>query len=734
MVTVYSADLTVVGGGLAGVCAAVAAAREGLNVILVQNRPVLGGNASSEIRVWTRGATGGGNRYAEEMGILGEIKLENLYKNPDANPYIWDAILLDFVTREKNIRLFLNTHVHEVELASPNTIKAVRAIQIGSELNLQFTSPYFVDATGDATVGFLAGAHYRMGRESEAEFGEPFAPQTADGKSQGSTIFFYTRRMPRPVKYTAPDFAYSRDYVAKLLNQGSRIVSPQMQGCDYWWFEYGGELDTIKDNEAIAWELRRLVFGIWDYIKNSGQFPEADYLTLDWIGSIPGKRGSRRLLGEHILTQNDVMQQRQFPDAVCYGGWYLDYHPAGGIYSQEEPCEQIPVGLYPIPLRCLYSRNVHNLFMAGRNISTTYAAFASTRVMNTCALTGQAVGTAAAVCFRTSKTPRELTQGEISQIQQRLMLHDQYIPGVKNETADYVLTADIAASSVQEFANDRADLAVTLTKPWFAVLPTVEKLREIKLLVDAEEETELRFEIMLAERREDYRPRQTVKRAAVLVTKGDRQWIGLDVDLSVEAQNVFVKLMPNPQVRLWCSRDDVCPGVFLVDDLTSRVVHYPCFQVEPDQPMYNPANLQNGYNRPYGLPNMWVSGPMHSGRPESITLTFPEVYTIEELRLYFDPNLDKEIPNLRPEQWADSHKMYPQTEMPDELVRSYGIFAWVDGRWEQLAYVEDNFQRLNVHRFPPVQTDRICIEFYTTHGAQHVRLFEIRAYGKGYGL
>jgi hypothetical protein len=723
-----STDLTVVGGGLAGVCAAVAAAREGLQVALVGNRPVLGGNASSEIRVWTRGATGGGSRYGEEMGILGELKMENLYKNPDSNPYLWDAIILDFVAREKNIKLFLNTHVHSVDMAAPNTIAGLRAFQIGSELELAFDSPFFVDATGDGTVGFLAGAHYRMGRESRAEFGEAFAPLVADGASQGSTIFFHTKRLLQPVKYVAPGFAYSRDYVADLLNRGSRIVGPDMQGCDYWWFEFGGELDTIKDSETIAWELRRLVFGIWDYIKNSGEFPEAAYLTLDWIGSIPGKRGSRRLLGEHVLTQNDIMSQRQFSDAVCYGGWYLDYHPPGGIYSKEEPCEQIPVGLYHIPLRCLYSRNVHNLFMAGRDISTTYAAFASTRVMNTCALTGQAVGTATAVCLEKSKAPRELAQDEIEEIQQRLLLSDHYIPGVRNETADLALTAVVDGSSAKEFANVTAELTVSLEKPCFLVLPVMGNLCQVRLLVDCEAETELEYEIMLGDRREDYRPVKTVKHAVVPVSPGAKQWIDLKAGVTTENQSVFLRLGPDPRIRLWCSGEDLCPGVFLTPDFASRLVHYPCFQVDPGYPMYSPDNLRNGYNRPYGLPNMWVSRPMQQGTPEWVTLSFAEVSSVKEIRLYFDPNLDREIPSLRPERWAPFHRIYPQVKVPKELVKSYGIFAWVEGKWEQLAHAEENFQRLNVHRFSPVQTDRIRIEFYRTHGARCVRLFEVRVY------
>ncbi|MGH2558442.1 MAG: FAD-dependent oxidoreductase, partial [Thermomicrobiales bacterium] len=204
-------DVTVIGGGLAGVCAAVAAARLGRSVALVQNRPVLGGNSSSEVRVWVSGASATGtHRYARENGIIGELFLENQYRNPEGNPYLWDLVVLELVQAESNIRLFLNTDVHVVEADGPADDRRVRAVvgwMMGSERSIRFASPLFLDCTGDGLIGHLAGARYRLGREGREEYGEPWAPAQADEVTLGSTILFYTKDTGQPVRFVPPAFA-----------------------------------------------------------------------------------------------------------------------------------------------------------------------------------------------------------------------------------------------------------------------------------------------------------------------------------------------------------------------------------------------------------------------------------------------------------------------------------------------------------------------------------------------
>ena len=401
-----TADVTVIGGGLAGICAAIAAARLGSQVNLIQNRGLLGGNSSSEIRVWVAGATKHGiNRYARESGIMDELFLENQYRNPDGNPYFWDALLIEKVRAEPNIHLYLNTQVETVTMADSETISEISGTNFATDTKYLFTSPTFIDATGDGTIAFLAGAEFHFGREARHTYDEQLAPEVADEDLLGSSILFYTKDVGHPVNYVKPAFA--KDITQTPIVK-SRVVQPDGNGCDYWWIEYGGKLNTIKDNEAIRDELWAVVYGIWDYIKNSGKYA-ADNLTLEWVGSTVGKRESRRFMGPYVLKEKDVEDQTEFPDRVAFGGWSIDIHPAAGMYTQAAGTEDaVPDGVYNIPYRCLYSRNIKNLFLAGRDISVSHVALGTTRVMATCATLGLAVGTAAAYCAQHDLVPNTL--------------------------------------------------------------------------------------------------------------------------------------------------------------------------------------------------------------------------------------------------------------------------------------------------------------------------------------
>ena len=476
-------QLEVIGGGPAGVCAAIAAAQHGVQTALVTDRPVLGGNSSSEIRVWTRGATSAGNLWAEEMGVWGELKLENLYRNSDANPVFWDETLLDAVLREKNLTLLLNTEIYEVELDG-GRVAALRGVQQSSERQFHIEADYFIDATGDGTVSAKAGV--------------PFSVGNGNLETLGNSILYYTRREDHPVSFIAPDYAYDMSHIEKILGCGGRIINERMSGSDCWWFEYGGLRDTISNAQDIALELRRLVLGVWNYVKNSGKF-HADCYTLDWIGGIPGKRESRRMQTEYCLTEQDILAQRTFPDGAFYGGWYVDTHPSGGMYdSSEENCVQTPVNVYQIPLRCLYNRQVPNLLFAGRIIGVERSVFFSSRVMNTCALSGQAAGTLAAECLRTGKTPAELDAREIEAIRRTLARDDMLLPGAAiDDPDDLAKRASVSANSVHPGHPGGATGEISLKDGGFITFPAVRGKR-IQIEVCAEQATTLRARCALA--------------------------------------------------------------------------------------------------------------------------------------------------------------------------------------------------------------------------------------------
>jgi len=439
-------DVAVIGGGMAGICAAVASARSGAATALVQDRPVLGGNASSEIRVHINGAQGlqGANWIERETGILEETLLENRARNPQESWSVWSHLLHDFVTREDNLTLYLNTHAYEAE-TSDGRITAARCHQATTERTVVIGAKLFVDCSGDGLLGAAAGAEWRLGREGKDEFGEKFAPTKPDKWTMGSSLYFWARDAGKPVPYEPPHYAYKFKGCDDLAH---RPHGDAKHG--HWWIEVGSESDPIGEQEEIRDKLLGYLHGFWDHIKNSGQHPEAANYEVEWFGSVPGKRESRRFVGDHMLTEGDQVGLREFPDAVAFGGWPIDDHCPGGIESRDVPPTNFYHHfdrVYQIPLRSLYSKNVDNLLFAGRNASCSHIAMASSRVMATCAVMGQAAGTAAAMCAALGKTPRELAADHIDELQERLLRDDAYIPHrAACDEADLARSATLTAS------------------------------------------------------------------------------------------------------------------------------------------------------------------------------------------------------------------------------------------------------------------------------------------------
>jgi len=443
-------DFVIVGGGMAGTCAALAAARHGAKVVLVQDRSMLGGNASSEVKMHIVGADCHGQHPGlRESGLIEELRLEDAVRNPHRSYSQWDLLLYEKVKAEPNITLLLDTTCIGCEV-DPHTraIRSVRALRNSTEDLFEIEGTFFADCSGDSRLGLEAGADFRHGREGRDEYTESLAPEKADGQTLGSSILLTGRRHETPQPFRAPN------WVRKFTKDDLKHRPIYSFEYGYWWFEWGGQHDTIRDNEMIRHELLRIALGIWDYVKNSGHHPDSANWALDWVGSIPGKRESRRLLGPHVLTQRDVQEGRLFADAVAYGGWAIDLHPPSGVDAKDEP-PYTPTHLervYSIPLRCLHSRNVPNLLFAGRNISASHVAFASTRVMATCSLMGQAIGTAAALGVAKGISLLALGQGEdLRELQEVLLKDDAFIPAIwRTDPLDLAPRAKVFASSERE--------------------------------------------------------------------------------------------------------------------------------------------------------------------------------------------------------------------------------------------------------------------------------------------
>ncbi|WP_282123846.1 FAD-dependent oxidoreductase [Algibacter mikhailovii] len=440
-------QIAVIGGGMAGICAAVAAARNGVKVILVQDRAVLGGNASSEIRVIVHGVTKLKSGLPErETGILEEILLLNRFYNEQHSFTVWDHVLYDFVTRESNITLMLNTQCIR-SITKDSKIESVLCWQLATETLIRINAEQFIDCSGDGLMAATAGALYRTGREGKDEFNEKYAPDAPDGWQMGATILLSSKDMGKSMPYKSPPFTIKFD--AEKTHPDRRII-PFVEG--FWWVEVGSKNDIIADAEVDMHRLMGFAYGVWDYVKNSGKFPEADTFALDWVGSLPGRRESRRFIGDYILSEPDQINHKIHDDAVAFGGWPLDEHNPGGIENLAQPpsfWHEHFDKVYQIPYKSLYSKNITNLSFAGRNVSQTHVALSSSRVMGTCAVMGQAVGTAASLCIKKGVSPRTIANKHVIELQEQLMRDDAYIPErPAKDPLDLARTANnISASS-----------------------------------------------------------------------------------------------------------------------------------------------------------------------------------------------------------------------------------------------------------------------------------------------
>ena len=434
----HQAQFCVIGGGLAGMCAAIAAARHGVKTVLIHERPVLGGNASSEVRMWVCGTPG-----LNETGIVEELRLENLYRNTNPSYSVWDSILYEKVRFQDNLTLLLNCSCQEA-VCENGCVKSVKGYQQTTQTYHEVEASFFADCSGDSILIPLTGAQYRWGREEKSEFNETLAQETPDRKTMGLSCILQARETDSPKKYIPPSWAYSYPDEASLPPRDHEMCRTQ----NYWYLELGGDRDTIRDTEEIRDELLKVAFGFWDHLKNHGDHGLENW-ELDWVGFLPGKRESRRYVGDYILTEKDILSGKIFEDAVAYGGWPVDDHHPDGFNHKGEPnlCIRLEKP-YTIPLRSLYSANISNLFCAGRNISTTHVALSSSRVMATCALLGQAVGTTVWYAVKNNcVTNRETAEKYFKAIQQTLLDDDCTLPGFRREIADVCRKSALKSSN-----------------------------------------------------------------------------------------------------------------------------------------------------------------------------------------------------------------------------------------------------------------------------------------------
>jgi hypothetical protein len=449
-------DVVVVGGGIAGTFAAISAARQGAKTVLIQNRTMLGGNASTENLVPPVGAMQ--NRLSKEeidldpreTGLIEEINLYGKQRYFEVGKY-WPSRLKLLAEAEPNLKLFFNTEATAVEMRNSREIASVTCTDIDSGRRMRFHGTLFIDCTGNGMIGIRAGAKYMFGKESKAMYNETKAPAVANTETLGSSLKYWYTKQDAESSFRTPEWAYQFKHCSDFGDIKDRHPSATIIDTQ-WVIELGGVDKTYEKAEEVRDDLLRLIYGLWDHIKNNCADPVnagAAKMKLAWVGHVVGMRENYRLLGDYVMTEADVIKQPLLEDRVAYGGWGLDDHPSLGFFDKSRLKNHTHGGLlFSIPYRSLYSANISNLMMAGRNISVTHVALTGTRVMLTTGTIGQAVGTAAGMCINKGIQPRGVYQSHLTELQQRLLKDGAYLIELANsDPRDLALRATVTASS-----------------------------------------------------------------------------------------------------------------------------------------------------------------------------------------------------------------------------------------------------------------------------------------------
>lgn len=748
-------DFVVVGGGMGGICTAISAARNGVKTALVHDRPVLGGNSSSEIKVVCSGAASY-CPWSRETGIIEELLLKNRATNhsESANSH-YDLLLYDTVTAEPNLTLFLNTTVRNVECEEIQDtdggytarIKSVRGSQLGTEKEFVFYAKQFADCTGDGTVGFLAGAEYRYGREARSEFDEYLAPIEADDKTMGNNVYMIVRDTGAPAPYVMPSWGYL--YTKEEELGPHRPLPKSINGEShpgYWWLEIGYPYHTIYDGREIYDELLRHVVGIWNYLKNYSDNKKAfENYALEWVGSVIGKRESRRLVGDVIFNENYCHKDQQWPDRVCYSGYYIDLHIMGALLNKEEPPEISRIDsnyknhawIMPTtyPLRVFYSRNIENLWMAGRNVSVTHVALGTSRLQSTIGNQGQAVGTAAAYAIKNNLTPRQTANPNdkhIVRIQQKLLEDDMNIPGLSNQDDnDLARKAKVTASSESklDFGKEDCEHFELLNYPLAQIFPvTHNRVDTVSLYLKNEQskEVELEAELQELERIWENQPGKTVAKLSFKLPANHEGWFEIRLNAATTPNKPHRFSLSNAEGVYWAraTKQPVgtysqfyyeCEGGCLPENKNVKAlqpdeVNIPpykkwvqnkwfslSFKVNPVPMPFGAANVNNGLAWPIDMPNLWISNEQLD-LPQYVELDLGGKKEFNEVHVTFDTNLNVEI-FFMPALWR-----FPS------CVKHWRLHAKTEDGWKLVYEEKDNYQRKRKIRFDTIKASHIRIE------------------------
>ena len=735
-------DLVVVGAGPGGLGAALAAARNGLRVALVHDRPVLGGNSSCEMQVTLNGA----GRKGRESGLVCEAKMRRFthagWSYSDAYRQMADEL-------KGWLFEFPNERVMSAEKKGDAMIAAVVSRNTLTGAQTRFKGRYFADGTGDGWLGIFAGAEYMHGREARDEYNEAPAPDKRDEITMSGCVMkdglvgYRHVFADKPVEYTTPAWA-------DVLPKGFRRRPSGLRGV--WWMENNGRFNDLEDPERARDQLVRISFAYWGWIKNES--PVKDKAKNAYMAEIAWKNARRegfRLVGDYVLTANDALKGTMFPDRISYGGWSLDTHdplgmenPTGNGFWRSHP----GVPIYSIPYRCIYSKNILNLFLCGRSISVTHIAFGTIRVQSTLFQLGQAAGTAAAIAAKNGITPRVCGERYIKELQQLLLKDDQYIPHLANvDPLDLARTAKVTASDFEprHVRFDASDPGLRRTdKPAHKCagfrravrfergtggtrrLAEPQRLDAVSLFLLNEEkrDVELTAKVYLTDDSAwcpKGEPVAVLKATAPAGGKGLVRF-ACAKPIALNARFTWIELVPMPGIS-WALREGTTGHFDLraycsegKETWTPKGDEEYSFVTEPalERDLGSSAvAVTDGMARSEdGIYHGWISDSSKE-LPQWVRLDFPSTVSVGEVRIAFDPDFATVRASPRPR----------------SLVKSYVVEGLVDGKWVRLGGDSTNQLRHRVHHFLPISLDALRVTVNETWGDPSARIFEIRAYG-----
>ena len=721
-----SFDVVVVGAGPGGMGASLGAVRNGAKVALVFDRPVAGGNASTECGIGFDGASLG-KQNARESGVVEEIRLTTAYRKSN-----YTAAFEEMAAKSPALALFRNERVLRVEKDGATMTAVVSRNTLTGKWS-RWRGKFFVDSTGDGWLAHFAGARTMYGREAGDEYDEQWiAPKVADKLTMSGKLSWWGGYATKsPVRYETPVWA-------RVMPKGfdRRVTGPGAP----WWLETSGKFDDIDDPERARDQMIRIDFGYWGWLKNEWEKRET---VANWQIAPPrpfnGRREGMRILGDYVLTANDCREGRLFDDRVSYGGWSLDTHDPLGMDNPHgdgwwHPHSGVPI--YSVPYRSLYSTDLSNLFIGSRCQSMTHIALGSMRVQGTQMAAGQAAGTAAALCLRYGTDARGLGRSHIRALQRQLQKDDQYIPNLPNDDPlDLARTAKASASGrsvvmTTSYGRDDRKLrrpdddAHALSQPRAASFRrgTIERLEGVECLLanglglDVSVKATL-FGVEAA----DQAPETGVKlgecTAKVPANKTSLVPFRLAKPIAINCNFVWIVLSKATGVS-WLLRDGTIAAGgrawkggqwVLVAGQQYSFVTLPNLCDFLDA---KPAYVIDGVARPIGpCTHAWVSSP-EEPLPQALTLTLEKPADVREVRLTFDSNLTPARVKA----------------MPAELVKGYVVEACVGDTWRKVAEEKENFLRHRVHAFPAVTASAVRVTVTSTWGDPSARIFEIRIY------